>query len=271
MAMLTWSPFVRGSFPVVFMFHSVGRADDAACGDADIPTHDYEMFAHFVRWLKSNAEVVPVQQLMREGTKRTAIAGRRSLAALTFDDGHLDNYTNVYPLLQSLGLPATFFIPTGLIGRRNGITSSMIRELSSSGFVIGSHSVTHPVLTSLSRTEVRQELRDSRTMIEDLTGLACRELAYPYGSFNQITMALAEEVGYEYALGASPYEPRDQRFGFPRTAIPDTPRHWEYRIALSDAQVWRRWLRDIRWMERLVHVTLGHNPERARVWTEGDR
>ncbi len=269
-AMLTCTPFLRCSVPVVFMFHSVRRADDSSGGEGGIPTHDHEVFVHFVRWLKDHAEVVPLRQLVHNVTKRTPITRSRGLAALTFDDGHLDNYTNVYPLLQALGLPATFFIPSGLIGRRNGMTSAMICELAASGFTIGSHSVTHPVLTSLSQTEVRRELRDSRLMIEDLTGLACRELAYPYGSFNRTTMAIAEEVGYEYALSASPYESRDQPFSFPRTVIPDTLHARHYQIALADAQVWRRWLRDIRWAERLVHGTLGYNSERARVWTQVD-
>ncbi len=44
--------------------------------------------------------------------------GRGRHVMITFDDGYLDNYDLAFPLLARHGLPATFFICTGLLDTR---------------------------------------------------------------------------------------------------------------------------------------------------------
>lgn len=59
---------------------------------------------------------------------------------------------------------------------------------------IGAHTVTHPVLSELPPDRVRGELVDSRQRIEVMIGQPVRHLAYPYGTFPQVT-ARELEVG----------------------------------------------------------------------------
>jgi peptidoglycan/xylan/chitin deacetylase (PgdA/CDA1 family) len=65
--------------------------------------------------LQQLATVVPLEDALE------ALADRRSLpprpVAITFDDGYRDNLDVAVPLLEDLGLPATFFLVPGLLSR----------------------------------------------------------------------------------------------------------------------------------------------------------
>ncbi len=63
-----------------------------------------------IRELGRSFEFVPVDDILGDGNAR----GRR--CAITFDDGWLDNYTNALPILREYRVPATVFIPLGMIG-----------------------------------------------------------------------------------------------------------------------------------------------------------
>ena len=249
--MLLATPFVQRRPSLVFTFHGVGSKDSSH--DDAATDHSYDVFASFLKWLKENTEVVPVAQVLPGEGNGPAVAGEKIFGALSFDDAHLDHYTTVYPLLKSLHLPATFFVPSGLLGRSNGMTRAMVREVAEGGITIGAHSVTHRRLTSLSRREVETELRDSKAALEDLTGRECREFAYPYGLYDQTTMAIAQSTGYACAFGASLRESPQTRFALPRTTVPNTNSHWSYRMALQDVYVWRRRLRSVSWLKELIH------------------
>lgn len=65
--------------------------------------------------LRRFATVVPAEAALQR-----LVEGRplpRSAVALTFDDGYADNLELVAPLLERLGLPATFFLIPGLLSR----------------------------------------------------------------------------------------------------------------------------------------------------------
>ena len=68
---------------------------------------------------------------------------------------------------------------------------------------IGSHTVSHPVLTNCSVEEIRSELLVSKTMIETQLGQACKLFCYPFGTsndFSPMTRQLVKEAGYTSAL-----------------------------------------------------------------------
>lgn len=61
---------------------------------------------------------------------------------------------------------------------------------------IGGHSVTHPRLAALPPKQRLAEMRDSRILLQEMTGREIRTFAYPYGSECAETAQLAAEAGY---------------------------------------------------------------------------
>jgi peptidoglycan/xylan/chitin deacetylase (PgdA/CDA1 family) len=118
---------------------------------------------------------------------------------VTVDDGYEDNYTEMFPILKKYGVKATIFVIAGKIGWDGYLTADQIKEMSDSGLVsIQSHTVWHQSLTSMSESNIRQELSDSISILEGITGRSVRALSYPAGSYNSYVMNIAKDY-YDYA------------------------------------------------------------------------
>jgi peptidoglycan/xylan/chitin deacetylase (PgdA/CDA1 family) len=76
-----------------------------------------------------------------------------------------------------------------------------IRQLKSSGFHIGSHSHTHPMLGALEdEAEILEELTMSSRIIGQQLGEKPVTISYPIGSFDQRVIRLSKEAGYKWGL-----------------------------------------------------------------------
>ena len=133
-----------------------------------------------------------------------AFGGQVSLPSkpviITFDDGWDDIYHVAYPVLRDHGMRATFFIPTNWVENLDGVVSwAQIEEMSRGGMEFGSHSVTHPYLTTYDPDWLRFELEESKAALEEHTGKAVTALAYPFGLYDDTVMTAVHEAGYRAA------------------------------------------------------------------------
>ena len=106
-------------------------------------------------------------------------------------------------------------------------------DLAAAGWEIGSHTCTHPLLTTLNDGELADELRASREMIANRLG-ACRALAYPYGVADSRVAAAARAAGYDVACTLTGVETADEYLRRPRLGMSAADRGVRLRVKTSD-------------------------------------
>ena len=207
--------------PLILAYHSI-RDDRGYSIDVTIKQFEKQMDYLYrkgfqVTSLKKLAEVLQLHN--RKLTPK--------LVAITFDDGHRDNYHNAYPILKKYGFCATIFLATEYIGTTQWVkyvspkarewyaqkpidyentanwkqyeflSLTEIREMAKSGIIyFGSHTQTHPFLTQIPDKNIQQEIIQSKNELERILGTSVDSFCYPYGNFNEKVKEHVKKSGY---------------------------------------------------------------------------
>ena len=184
----------------ILMYHYVRYAPDPndriGVGLSVTP----EVFAAQMAYLKeAGYEAVTVARLSR------ALRGEEGLppqaVVLTFDDGYADFYEVAWPILREHGFVSTLFVISGRVGQPGYVSREMLTELAASGLVeIGSHSVTHPDLTTLAPARLWREVAESKSALEEWTGQPVTSFCYPSGRYHSGAIEAVANAGYEAAV-----------------------------------------------------------------------
>jgi peptidoglycan/xylan/chitin deacetylase (PgdA/CDA1 family) len=125
----------------------------------------------------------------------------KTVVSLTFDDAYEDQWRYAVPLLRSHRMTATFYVITA---DSDGpypccMSWAQLRALQGEGDDIGSHTVDHPNLTTVTIARVMREVcRSSQDMM--MHGIADpKSFAYPYGSFNSTDERIVARCGFTIA------------------------------------------------------------------------
>jgi peptidoglycan-N-acetylglucosamine deacetylase len=130
------------------------------------------------------------------------------IVTTSWDDGHkLD--LKLAALLREYGIEGTFYISprTREFSAEERLTADEILALSDS-FEIGAHTMTHPHLTQLDAYNARQEIAESKEVLECITNKPVQSFAYPYGEYNDAIKQLVKEAGFRQARSVSRFMTR---------------------------------------------------------------
>lgn len=195
-----------GSGVPVLLYHDISHEHD------DEYTMAPGRFAAQMEWLYSNGyETLSFDELAGAGRTRHD----RSVV-LTFDDGYASFMEFAFPLLKEYGFRANINIIGSYAGRcidfegeRPMLSWDEYRILAASGLVelgchtFDLHNFSHRGVTGVSAEVLEKDLRHFRDTFRKETGGNCRVIAWPYGLYDEKSMAVARKAGFEYLLTSS--------------------------------------------------------------------
>jgi len=107
------------------------------------------------------------------------------------------------------------------VGSKRPMTPKQVRQVASELIAFGSHSLTHPWLTSLDAAEQAHEIHGSLERCRALTGQRPAAFAYPFGAFDEESERLAAKAGYDCACSTenAAVDASSRSFALPRVLV----------------------------------------------------
>jgi peptidoglycan/xylan/chitin deacetylase (PgdA/CDA1 family) len=275
----------------ILMYHGVGTDDFTT-----------ETFITGLRYVRKHFDVVPLSIIVENVRDGKAGTGRE--VAITFDDGLRNNFTVLYPILQRIECPATFFVVPQALEKNEWIWTHDVRERLSSlsevdcyvfagelqapssecfgiidwmktvpnkqrleiqqrirdrtkSFVptptqhhkydlmdweelqslnprlitIGSHSMTHPILSNISGDEIQTEIVESRRLLEERLQRPVEYFCYPNGNYDDtIVAAVRKTYTAAIAVTAKTVTAGEDLYRLPRVSAAADPEMLAWRL-----------------------------------------
>ncbi len=131
---------------------------------------------------------------------------------ITFDTTKRWAYDIAYPILLHQRMKAALFIRPDLIGRPGHMTWEEVKKLAAAGFDIGANGSSGKKGTRSRNgnngealvSAWKVEIGTPREVIRQQTGHACHYFAYPYGTGDDMVVALLKQYGYRAAFTRDP-------------------------------------------------------------------
>jgi len=102
--------------------------------------------------------------------------------------------------IERLSLALGVAIPQTPPEEFSSVTWDQAREMCANGVEIGSHTLTHPILTNVDDERLRRELRDSKARLEEVLGHQVDLFCYPNGDNDGRVQRQVAQAGYRAAV-----------------------------------------------------------------------
>ena len=190
--------------PRVLMYHSISEhCDNRKKNKWRVKPEDFE---RQMAWFSRNGWLSCTLSELVEKDNYSA-----KTFCLTFDDGFEDNLTQALPILKKYRFKATIYLVTNHKTNSweayqddrfvNLLNNKQIKKMLASGQIeFGSHTLSHCNLEKVSEEVAAKEIKQSKKIVEEKTGLSCKSFAYPYGKYNETIIQMVKDAGYSSAI-----------------------------------------------------------------------
>lgn len=173
------------------------------------------------------------------------------LVGVTFDDGFKNFIEVALPEMSKRGVPSTVFVIVDALGKAFGpegqrepvMTSQQMQDLPRDLVTIGSHTLRHPFLPSISEEAAEMEITQSRNRLAALLNREISLFSFPFGGFNQKLVDRCRDAGYKRVFTTLPYLAFENPGDFVVGRVRVDPEDWplEFRLKLAGAYRWLPW------------------------------
>jgi len=166
-------------------------------------------FRRQLEYLKNNYNIVRISQ---EG-EWIGLSDDKVNILMTFDDGFINNYEVVLPILVEFGIHACFFLISDCIEEGNvphfaqksysdsnrspefrTVNRAQVKEMFEKGMTIGSHSSSHEDFSKLDLEKAWKEASQSKQEIESLLATKVECFAFPWGFYKEEQLARIKKL-----------------------------------------------------------------------------
>lgn len=197
-----------------------------------VPRRAFPVFVQLIDYIRAQHRLLtPADaERMAIGAGETSVSvGGRVPYLLTFDDGFRSNHEVARAILAPRSIHAVFFVCPALVDapsdeqRRltaqyvfDGTVDSgsldadlemmswvEISALSAAGHTIGSHTLSHRRLPTLSKDELMTEIAGSAAILREKLGIPARWFAFPFGTAESMTREAYDVVERTYSVCCS--------------------------------------------------------------------
>ena len=169
-----------------------------------------ELFdAHMNALHRAGYQTITLAEWAEGLVQRRPVREKRVL--LTFDDGYTDFLTGAIPILRRHHFSGTVFLVAERIGQTAlwdadfGDCAPLmsweeIKSLQAIGIEFGAHTCIHRKMTEMGSTELAEDTKRTRAILEEGLGVPVPTLAYPYGDQNESVRRIVGEAGTRAAV-----------------------------------------------------------------------
>lgn len=190
-----WDGTYRRIRVPILMYHYVSALPETADDTRITLSVTPDMFrAHMQYLFDGGYTTISLYQLIN--ALRTGAQLPAKPVVLTFDDGYIDHYQTVYPILREFGFTGTVFVITSAPDNSapGYVSWPQIAEMSEGGMSMENHTRDHIDLRNQDYDTLVYQLLGAQESLLAYTGRTPHFLAYPMGFYDDYTIEIARTM-----------------------------------------------------------------------------